>query len=118
MEFEELLKFMVEKGASDLFITAGVPPSMKVHGKGVAVTKKPLSPEKTPENVFCVMSDAQRKEFAEKRECNFAISARGIGRFRVSAYYQRNLVAMVLRRLEVNIPSMDELKLPPIIKEL
>lgn len=118
MEFEELLKFMVEKGASDLFITAGVPPSMKVHGKVVPVTKNPLSPEKTREIVFGVMSDAQRKEFAEKRECNFAISARGIGRFRVSAYYQRNLVAMVLRRIEVNIPSMDELKLPPIIKEL
>ncbi|HEY9134550.1 MAG TPA: PilT/PilU family type 4a pilus ATPase, partial [Pseudomonadales bacterium] len=89
-----------------------------VHGKVVPVTKNPLSPEKTREIVFGVMSDAQRKEFAEKRECNFAISARGIGRFRVSAYYQRNLVAMVLRRIEVNIPSIDELKLPPIIREL
>lgn len=118
MEFEELLKFMVQKGASDLFITAGVPPSMKVNGKVVPVTKNPLSPEKTREIVFGVMSDAQRKEFAEKRECNFAISARGIGRFRVSAYYQRNLVAMVLRRIEVNIPSIEELSLPPIIKEL
>lgn len=118
MEFEELLKFMVQKGASDLFITAGVPPSMKVNGKVVAVTKNPLSPEKTRETVFGVMSDSQRKEFAEKRECNFAISARGIGRFRVSAYYQRNLVAMVLRRIEVNIPTIEELSLPPIIQEL
>lgn len=118
MEFEELLKFMVQKGASDLFITAGVPPSMKVNGKVVPVTKNSLSPEKTRETVFGVMSDAQRKEFVEKRECNFAISARGIGRFRVSAYYQRNLVAMVLRRIEVNIPSIDDLNLPPIIVDL
>ena len=118
MEFEELLKFMVQKGASDLFITAGVPPSMKVNGKVIPVTKNSLSPEKTRETVFGVMSDAQRKEFVEKRECNFAISARGIGRFRVSAYYQRNLVAMVLRRIEVNIPSIDDLNLPPIIEEL
>jgi len=118
MEFEELLKFMVQKGASDLFITAGVPPSMKVNGKVIPVTKNSLSPEKTRETVFGVMSDAQRKEFVEKRECNFAISARGIGRFRVSAYYQRNLVAMVLRRIEVNIPSTGDLNLPPIIEEL
>ena len=109
---------MVQKGASDLFITAGVPPSMKVNGKVVPVTKNSLSPEKTRETVFGVMSDSQRKEFVERRECNFAISARGIGRFRVSAYYQRNLVAMVLRRIEVNIPTVDDLNLPPIITEL
>ncbi|MBL4795024.1 MAG: type IV pili twitching motility protein PilT, partial [Pseudomonadales bacterium] len=118
MDFEGLLKIMVEKGASDLFITAGVAPSMKVHGQILPVTKTALSPEKTRETVLGVMSEAQRKEFVETRECNFAISARGIGRFRVSAFYQRNLVGMVLRRIEVNIPSLDDLSLPDTIKEL
>lgn len=118
MDFEGLLKIMVEKGASDLFITAGVAPSMKVHGKILPVTKTALSPEKTRETVLGVMSESQRKEFIETRECNFAISARGIGRFRVSAFYQRNLVGMVLRRIEVNIPGLDDLGLPDTIKEL
>ena len=118
MEFEKLLRLMVEKGASDLFITAGVAPSMKVHGKILPVTKSPLSPEQTRETVLGVMSEAQRREFAEKKECNFAISARGIGRFRVSAFYQRNLVGMVLRRIEVNIPTMEELRLPEVLKQL
>ena len=118
MEFEKLLRLMVEKGASDLFITAGVAPSMKVHGKILPVTKTPLSPEQTRETVLGVMSEAQRREFAEKKECNFAISARGIGRFRVSAFYQRNLVGMVLRRIEVNIPTMEDLRLPEVLKQL
>lgn len=118
MEFDKLLRLMVEKGASDLFITAGVAPSMKVNGKILPVTKTPLSPEQTRETVLGVMTESQRREFAEKRECNFAISARGIGRFRVSAFYQRNLVGMVLRRIEINIPSMEELRLPEILKKL
>ncbi len=118
MDFEGLLKLMVEKGASDLFITAGVAPSMKVHGRIVPVTKTSLSPEKTRETVLGVMNESQRKEFVETRECNFAISARGIGRFRVSAFYQRNLVGMVLRRIETNIPRIDDLGLPSMIKEL
>lgn len=118
MEFEKLLRLMVEKGASDLFITAGVAPSMKMHGKILPVTKTPLSPEQTRETVLGVMTESQRREFAENRECNFAISARGIGRFRVSAFYQRNLVGMVLRRIEINIPTMEELRLPEILKKL
>ena len=118
MEFERLLKLMVEKGASDLFITAGVPPSMKVNGKIVPVTKTPLSPEQTRETVFGVMNDKQRAEFEDKHESNFAISARGIGRFRVSAFYQRNLCGMVLRRIETNIPKIEDLALPEIIKSL
>ncbi len=118
MDFEDLLKLMVEKGGSDLFITAGVPPSMKVNGRIVPVTKSALSPEKTRETVLGVMNESQRKEFIETRECNFAISARGIGRFRVSAFYQRNLVGMVLRRIETRIPTIDELNLPSVIKDL
>ncbi len=118
MEFEDLLKLMVEKGGSDLFITAGVPPSMKVHGRIVPVTKTSLSPEQTRETVLAVMNEGQRKQFIETHECNFAISARGIGRFRVSAFYQRNLVGMVLRRIETRIPTLDELNLPSVLKDL
>ncbi|GGX42993.1 PilT/PilU family type 4a pilus ATPase [Saccharospirillum salsuginis] len=118
MEFDRLLRLMVEKGASDMFVTAGVPPSMKVHGQIVPVTKNPLSPEKTRELVLSVMTDKQRVEFAETQECNFAISARGIGRFRVSAFHQRNLAGMVLRRIETRIPRVEELGLPEIIKKL
>jgi twitching motility protein PilU len=118
MDFERLLSFMVEKGASDLFITAGVPPSVKLHGKVVPVTTSPLSPEQARETVLSVMNERQRKEFVEAKELNFAISARGIGRFRCSAFYQRNLAGMVLRRIETNIPKIDELGLPEIIKEL
>lgn len=118
MEFEELLKLMVEREASDLFITAGVPPSMKVHGKILPVTRTALSPDMTRDLVLGVMNESQRKEFVQSKECNFAISARGIGRFRVSAFFQRNLVGMVIRRIETKIPNIDELRLPPILKDL
>ena len=118
MDFNSLLKIMVEKGASDLFITAGVPPSVKVNGKVVPVTNTPLTPEKTRETVMGVMTEAQRNEFVEKHECNFAISSRGIGRFRVSAFYQRNLAGMVLRRIETSIPSIEDLGLPSIVNDL
>ena len=118
MEFEDLLKVLVQKGGSDLFITAGVPPSMKLHGKMMPITKTPLTPDVTRDIVLGVMTEKQRKDFLDSKECNFAISARGIGRFRVSAFHQRNLVGMVLRRIETNIPSLDELKLPEVIKEL
>ena len=118
MEFEKLLRLMVEKGGSDLFITAGVAPSMKVNGKVWPVTKAALTPDMTRELVYGAMSDKQRAEFDESHECNFAISARGIGRFRVSAFFQRNQCGMVLRRIEVKIPEIDDLSLPDIVKEL
>ncbi len=118
MEFEKLLRLMVEKGGSDLFITAGVPPSMKVNGKIMPVTKNAMSPEQTRETVHSVMNEQQRRDFTENHECNFAISARGVGRFRVSAFYQRNLAGMVLRRIETNIPTLEDLKLPDVLKKL
>ncbi|WP_454252412.1 PilT/PilU family type 4a pilus ATPase [Pseudomonas sp. Marseille-Q7302] len=118
MDFDRFLQLMVDKGASDLFITTGVPPSMKINGRMTPVTKDSLSPEQCRALVLGVMTDEQRQEFQQKRECNFAISARGIGRFRVSAFYQRNLVGMVLRRIEVNIPTVEQLRLPEIIKKL
>ena len=118
MEIERLLKFMVEKGASDLFITTGIAPSIKIHGKVIPISKEALAPEKCRETVFSVMNEQQRKEFIRDKELNFAISARGVGRFRVSAFYQRNLVGMVLRRIETKIPEVDQLKLPTVIKDL
>lgn len=118
MEFEKLLRLMVEKGGSDLFITTGVAPSMKINGKIMPVTKTALSPEMARETVLGVMNEQQRRDFAQHLECNFAISARGVGRFRVSAFYQRNLIGMVLRRIETNIPSLDDLKLPEVLKKL
>lgn len=118
MEFNDLLKIMVQKGGSDLFITTGIPPSMKVDGAVRPLTRNALTPEMTRGIVLGVMSQLQRSQFAETRECNFAISAEGIGRFRVSAFQQRNQVGMVVRRIEVNIPDMDDLNLPPVLKEL
>jgi len=118
MDFDRLLALMVEKGASDLFITAGVPPSIKLNGKIVPVTASPLPPEKVREVVLSVMNEKQRAEFLENKELNFAVSARGIGRFRASAFYQRNLAGMVLRRIETKIPRVDDLGLPEIVKEL
>ncbi|MEH6557815.1 MAG: PilT/PilU family type 4a pilus ATPase [Oceanicoccus sp.] len=118
MDIDKLLQIMVEKGASDLFITAGVPPSIKVNGRVLPVTTSPLSPEKTRETVLGVMNETQRRDFVRDKECNFAISARGIGRFRVSAFYQRNLAGMVLRRIETTIPHTEDLGLPDIVNDL
>ncbi len=118
MEIDRLLRLMVEKGGSDLFITAGVAPSIKIHGKILPVTKDKVTPEKCRETVMSVMTDTQKKEFVRDKEQNFAISARGVGRFRVSAFYQRNLPSMVIRRIEGNIPDIDSLNLPPILKDI
>lgn len=118
MELEKLLRLMVEKDASDLFITAGVAPSIKVNGKIMPVTQTPMSPEMTREAVLGVMTEQQRQDFARDHECNFAISASGIGRFRVSALYQRSQAAMVLRRIETHIPTFEELRLPETLKKL
>jgi twitching motility protein PilU len=118
MDFDALLKLMVHKNASDLFITAGVAPSMKVNGKIAPVTQATLTPSQAREIVMSIMTPAQREEFEQNHECNFAISASGVGRFRVSAFQQRNHAGMVLRKIEVNIPSFEDLNLPPILKEL
>jgi len=118
VEMHRLLKTMVEKGASDLFITAGIPPSLKLHGKMTPLTKEALSPEATRELVLSTMNQEQRNEFAQIKELNFAVSARGIGRFRASAFYQRNLAGMVLRRIETRIPTLDSLGLPEVIRDL
>jgi twitching motility protein PilU len=118
MDFDVLLELMAQKKASDLFITAGVAPSIKVNGVILPVGKNKMSTEKVREVVEGVMDESQRKEFREKKELNFAISRKGIGRFRVSAFFQRNEAGMVLRRIESKIPTVEELDLPPILNEL
>jgi twitching motility protein PilU len=118
MEFDKLLRLVVEKGASDLFITAGKPPMLKINGKLFAAGKSSLSPEQSKDTVLGVMNKDQQAEFLKAHECNFAINTRGLGRFRVSAFQQRNLVGMVLRRIEVNIPLVSDLGLPPVIEDL
>ncbi|MCK9529274.1 MAG: PilT/PilU family type 4a pilus ATPase [Gammaproteobacteria bacterium] len=118
MDFDSLLKLMVHKSASDLFITAGVPPSMKIHGKITPVAKGSLTPDQARQIVYSIMNEKQRQEFEEDRECNFALSRSGIGRFRVNVFQQRNQIGMVLRRIETHIPTFDDLNLPSILQDL
>src|SRR6201991_1492431 len=117
-DFTSFLKLMVHKQASDLFITAGVAPSMKIQGRIVPITQSPLTAQQSRDMVLNVMTPAQREEFEKTHECQFAISATGVGRFRVSCFYQRNCVGMVLRRIESKIPTFEDLSLPPILKQL
>ena len=118
VDFTSFLKLMVHKKGSDLFITAGIPPSMKVNGRIAPVTQAPLSPQACRDMVLNVMTPSQREEFEKTHECQFAISLQGVGRFRVSCFYQRNQVGMVLRRIETRIPGVEELGLPPVVKTL
>lgn len=118
MEFESLLKLMVHKKASDLFITAGAAPSLKINGKLTPVTQGTLTAAQAKEIVLGIMNADQKEDFLREHECNFAISPRGIGRFRVSAFMQQNHAGMVLRKIETKIPTMEELGLPPILQEL
>ena len=119
MEFNDLLRLMVEKNASDLFVTAGVAPSMKINGKIIPVTKTALTGEIVGQLISSVMTDKQKVEFHDTKECNFAIVDKDeTARFRVSAFVQRDMPGMILRRIETKIPSVEELKLPTIIKDL
>ncbi|HHJ39583.1 MAG: type IV pili twitching motility protein PilT [Methylothermaceae bacteria B42] len=118
MNFDSLLTLMVHKKASDMFITAGRPPCIKVNGKLEPLSQKNLSDEQVRELVWGIMDSRQRDDFENARECNFAISVKDLARFRVSAYYQRNNPAMVIRRIQDYIPDVDELNLPPVLKEL
>jgi len=114
----QLLTMMMQKKGSDLFITAGFPPAMKVDGKMTPVTQQALSAQHTQELARAVMNDKQAAEFEASKECNFAISPAAIGRFRVNAFVQRGAVGMVLRVINVSIPDFDDLKLPPVLKDV
>ena len=115
IDFTSFLKLMAHQKASDLFITSGMPPSIKVHGKISPITQTPLTAQQSRDLVLNVMTPSQREEFEKTHECNFAIGVAGVGRFRVSCFYQRNQVGMVLRRIETRIPTIEELNLPPVV---
>src|SRR5476649_1907013 len=115
---QDLLRRMVEKKGSDLFITAGFPPAIKVDGEIRPQSDRTLSPEQSAGMVRAIMNDRQTKEFDATKECNFAIAPQGIGRFRVSAFVQQSLIGCVVRLINATIPSFEELDLPPILKEV
>jgi twitching motility protein PilU len=114
----DLLRLMVNKKASDLFITVGFPPAIKVDGKVTPVSQQPLTPQHTQDLVRSVMNDRQAAEFESNKECNFAISPAGIGRFRVNAFVQMGSIGMVLRTINAKIPTFEELGLPPVLREV
>lgn len=116
-EMEQLLGVMVETKSSDLFITAGWPPSIKVDGQIRPAGKQPLTADQSRELTLTLMNDRQRAEFLDTNECQFAVDRPGLGRFRVSAFVQRDAVGMVLRRIETRIPTLEELKLPSILRD-
>ncbi len=118
MDIKVLLKIMVQKGASDLFISAGVAPSFKLNGRLVPITKGSLTAEQSEQLVLGVMDGDQLQEFQSEKECNFAIEDDEVGRFRVSAFVQRGQMGMVLRRIETDIPTIEALGLPDITRPL
>lgn len=114
----DLLRLLVSRGGSDLFLTCDFPPAVKVDGKVVKVSPQPLSSQHTMALARSVMNDKQSAEFERTKECNFAISPQGIGRFRVNAFVQQGQVGMVLRTIPKDLPSIDKLGLPSILKDI
>lgn len=117
IDFPSFLRKMSAKKASDMFVTVGAPVMLKVNGVLEPLTSG-LQPSVVRDLVVGVMTPAQKEEFEKTHECNFAISLSGVGRFRVSAFYQRNQVGMVIRRIETTIPTMEELGLPKVLESL
>jgi twitching motility protein PilU len=114
----DLLKLMVEKKGSDLFITEGFPPAIKVHGKVTPVSKTNLTGENTKSMTYAIMNDKQLKEYEATKECNFAINPVGIGRFRCNAYIQKSYCGMVLRTIETEVPTIEKLGLPEVLRDV
>ena len=114
----DLLRLMLSKNGSDLFITADFPPAFKIDGKMTQVSNQPLSQQHTVELARAIMSDKQAAEFEATKECNFAISPGGIGRFRVSAFVQQGRVGMVLRTITTAIPNIEDLGVPATLKDI
>ena len=115
---QDLLRRMVDRKGSDLFITAGFPPAIKVDGEVRPQTDKQLAPEQSAVLVRSIMNDRQTREFDANKEANFAIAPPGIGRFRVSAFVQQGHTGCVIRQINSTIPTIEELELPPILKDI
>lgn len=118
MNFNDLLQKMVQQEASDMFVTAKLAVSAKINGELTAIDEQILTPEQALGLVHDAMSEKQKLEFDEDKECNFAISIDGIGRFRVSAFWQRDMAGMVIRRIVTEIPEADDLGLPSVLKDV
>jgi twitching motility protein PilU len=118
MKIEDLLRLVVEKRASDGFISADAPPSIKVDGQIYPVLDRPLTEEESKALVLSTMREDQRREFLAHNECNFALTAGELGRFRASAFVQRGKCGLVVRRIQSKIPNIEDLGLPPIIRDL
>jgi len=114
----DLLRMMIAQKASDLFITAGFPPAMKVDGKLTPVSNQALSPQHAREIARSIMNDKQASEFEATHECNFAISIPSLARFRVNAFVQRSSTGLVFRTITSKIPKFEELNLPPVLKDV
>ena len=114
----DLLKLMVQKHASDLFITVGFPPAIKVDGRVSPVSRQSLTSENAKSLTYAVMNDRQLREFEGSKECNFAISPAGIGRFRCNAFVQQGHPGLVLRTITTEIPTIDQMDLPEILKDV
>ncbi|MEN9316609.1 MAG: twitching mobility protein [Pseudomonadota bacterium] len=115
---QDLLRLMIARNGSDLFLTADFPPAIKVDGKIGPVSSVPLSPQHTLELARALMNDRQAAEFEEHKEVNFAISPTGIGRFRVNAFMQQGRVGIVLRTIKSEIPTLEQLKLPAVLADI
>ena len=114
----DLLRLMATRGGSDLFLTADFPPAIKVDGKVTRVSPQPLTGQHTMALARSVMNERQAAEFERTKECNFAISPQGVGRFRVNAFMQQGHVGMVMRTIPQVLPTIDGLGLPPVMKEV
>ncbi len=114
----DLLRLLVQKEGSDLFITVGFPPAIKIHGKVTPVSKKALTQENCQAMTYAIMNDRQMKDFEATKECNFAISPPGIGRFRVNAFVQQTSTGMVLRTITTEPPTIDGMGLPESMKDV
>jgi twitching motility protein PilU len=114
----DLLKLMLSKKGSDLFITAEFPPAFKIDGKVTPVSNQALTPQHTAELCRAVMNDKQAAEFEARKECNFAISPAGIGRFRVNAFVQQGRIGLVLRTITTLIPKVEDLGIPTVLKDV
>ena len=115
---QDLLRRVVERKGSDLFVTAGFPPAIKIDGEVRPQSERALTSEQSAVLVRAIMNDRQSKEFDATKECNFAIAPPGIGRFRVSAFVQQGQIGCVIRLINAKIPTIEELDLPPILKEV
>jgi twitching motility protein PilU len=114
----DLLRLMVNRGGSDLFLTGEFPPAIKVDGKLTKVSSQPLNASHTLTLARAIMNDKQAAEFERTKECNFAISPPGIGRFRINAFMQQGRVGMVIRVIPAMLPTLDGLGLPPVLKDV